>query len=182
MPDAPNELESQLVVRRLAETLREVERIIDHQARAIEELDDKSEQFITLAVAALAGGIALGAFGVQQLAHGVDALAVALLGVAGGFNLIGLLFIVNSYIGFRQQIEVYVGPDVEWLVQKSNDRDWTLASHYLNVIAGFAGYYQNNLKKMSHSVHWRRRGVYVLVTGVAAYAATFLLILGRSIR
>lgn len=46
----------------LREMLREMERVIDHQIRALEEQDDKSEQLIRLVIAALAGGIALGSF------------------------------------------------------------------------------------------------------------------------
>lgn len=71
----------------LPEILREAERALDHSLRALEELDDKSEQLIALAMATV--GAELAAFASLSALSSAGAPAIvrftALVGLTGAF-------------------------------------------------------------------------------------------------
>lgn len=168
-------------VRRLAEMLREAERALDHQVRALEEQDDKSEQLITLGVAAIGGGLALALIALREPSRPGGLPGPVLFGAASLFNLVAIAMFLNSYIGFFRHVEAHVGPSLDWLKDKSNDPEWSLANHYVSLLSDTANYAKHNLARMLHSTRWRRRGLYWLSASISGYLAASLLIRGGAI-
>lgn len=161
--------------------LRESERTIDQQVRAMEELDDKSEHMLTLGVAALGGGAALATFAIANARLSVDAVFLAGVFIAGSLNLLALLLLSASYIGFRQHIERHVGPRLAWIAEKSNDATWRLLDHYLSLVMDYPSYEDWNAKRMAASAKKRRYGLNALLLAVLAYGLAFAYILTASI-
>lgn len=93
--------------------LRESERTLDHQVRAMEELDDKSEHMLTLGVAAIGGGVTLASLAVVNIPASIDRSFIVGILVAGILNLGSLLLFAGSYIGFKRHTEVHIGPRLE---------------------------------------------------------------------
>lgn len=165
----------------LAEMLREAEKIVDHQVQAIEEMDDKAEQMIGIGIGTLGGGLALAAFladrtGVTGIVAPYSAVAIPL-----SLSVAAILFFLESYIGILNPRSAAVGPDLRWIREKSNDSGWGLKDHYLSVLAAYPNFYDANMKKMEHSVTWRRRGLFVLMIAVASYAVGAYYILSQRI-
>lgn len=165
----------------LAEMLRESERILDHQVKALEELDDKSEQMLGLGVALLGGGVAFGVLVTTSNALAVNSTFIGLLASAGLLNVAALAFFVGSYIGFVRHTEVHVGPSLAWIRDKSNEASWSLMDHYLSVLFDIPSYYDWNNRKSVAAARRRQVGVYVLLVAVALYGIAFLFILGNHI-
>lgn len=161
--------------------LREAERVIDHQVRALEELDDKSEQMITVTIAALAGGVAMGLLLAQESLGLSSPAATLSLGLAGALNLLALGMFLFAYLGGTAHTEVEVGPSIRWLVEKSNDETWDEPTHLVSAISGFTEYDRHNIERMAHATDWRRRGLLVLFGSLFTYGATLLYIARGSI-
>lgn len=153
-------------------------RAIDEQVRGMVELDDKTEQVITLSVAALGGALATGAF----MAGRVDGWGFALLGgfaVAVAANIGAVLFFVRAYGALDRSIDLETGPRPDWLSAKAQDASWTELDHVASVLASNAKYYEQNAATMGWVTAERRRGVRWLIGAVLAYAAIgFLFLLG----
>lgn len=163
----------------LRELLREAERVIDHQIRALGDLDRKSEQMITLGVAALGGGLAIGLLLVREASGPVGPFVVILLAALA--NLVALAMFVNAYVGAPRPSEAHVGPSLNWLQQKANDPDWTGERHYISVLADHATYGGHNLGMMKHAARWRRQGLAWLGGALIGYLASLVFILGGRI-
>lgn len=71
----------------LREMLREQERVIDHQIRALAEQDGNSEHMIKLCVAALAGGVALASVLLRDPTD-VTPMSILPIGLGAGRDLI----------------------------------------------------------------------------------------------
>jgi hypothetical protein len=113
--------------RLLAALVRDAERVIDHQVKAMEELDDESEHMLGLGVALLAGGLSIATFlvGGGSAPHPGWAF-FCLLCAAGATNIVAILAFLESYVGFQHGTRLAVGPSIEWLRAKANDPTWSL--------------------------------------------------------
>lgn len=105
----------------LLDLREEGKRVLDHQAVAMEQLDAKTQHTLGLAVAALAGAIALLTFTADRLAGRVGAPFVVLFGAAGAVNLAAIGVLLASYVGYRRQTEIAVGPSLDWLARTAED-------------------------------------------------------------
>lgn len=74
----------------LREMLREQERVINHQIRALAEQDGESKHMIKLCVAALAGGVALASVLLRDPTD-VTPMSILPIGLAAALNLISLV-------------------------------------------------------------------------------------------
>lgn len=161
--------------------LHDAERVIDHQVQAVEELDDKSEHMIGLAVALLGGGLSLALFAVSRNNIHPNVWFFWMLLGAGAVNLVAIVAFLESYIGFRRGVEVHVGPSLSWIQAKAQDETWGVPSHYLSLLSdeGYPAYYKFNLAKMLHSAGARRFGLFTLAGAVLLYtvALVYLLVL-----
>lgn len=156
--------------------LREQERVIDHQVRAIEELDDKSEHMLRLSIAALAGALTLASF----LLRGPDQVPPLVLlpfGSAAALNLCALVFLVDAYVGFRHHAEAHVGSDPAWVAERAEDPAWTLEEHLITLIQDSPGFSAHNIQVMERATHRRRLGVYSLLVALVLYVVGYLYIL-----
>lgn len=165
----------------LHEMLRECERTIDHQVRALEEHDDKTAHMLTLTVAALGGGVALVGLAFGSFRADLDVFFVASAVLAGAINITSVLLLVGAYVGFRRHTEVHIGPSVAWIADKANDAEWSVLDHYLCVVKDYPSYYEWNTQRSQASAARRRRGVQALCVAVAGYAFAFAYVLVRRI-
>ena len=169
----------------LAALLGEAERVIDHQAKAMEELDDKSEHMVGLGVALLAGGLSIATFLIgKDSAPRPDWTFFLLLCAAGAANLAAILAFLESYVGFRHGAQVAVGPSLDWLQTRSLDPTWSLPSHRLSLLSqdGYPAYAQANAETMAHSARARRIGLFLLAAALLLYLAALVEILALTIQ
>lgn len=168
-------------VKVLSEMLRECERTLELQLDAMMRLDEKGRHFLTLGVAALAGGATLGLLAVQGNLPFVGAPIFLVLTMAGASNLTSLIFFATAYMGFRPGKEAHLGPDLRWIRAKSNLTTWALVDHYLSLIDDYPSYYAWNEERIVQAGRFRRWGLVFLLGSVLFYAATLIYIGGRSI-
>lgn len=160
----------------LKEMMREQERVIEHQVHALEELDDKSEHMIRLAVAALAGAVALASL----LLRGPDAIpghSLLPLGVGAALNIAAMVLFVDAYVGFRRHSEAYVGPDPRWVAQRAVDPGWNLEKHLVALIEDQPAYFDHNREVIERSVERRKVGVFTLLASLVGYTGGYIYIL-----
>ncbi|HLE47742.1 MAG TPA: hypothetical protein VI818_05540, partial [Candidatus Thermoplasmatota archaeon] len=175
MADRPNTT----LAARLAETLREAERIIDVQAQASSQSSEQTKQLISLGVAAMAAGGTLAIFGLAS--WGGDSGFLAAMGAGLMVNVAALYVLVNAYLGRHGHSNLQIGPDPNWLAAKANDPDWTLEQHYVVVIADYAGYFDSNVARLRFAVGRRYVGIYLLLAALAVYGTALLLVSGGRI-
>lgn len=164
----------------LREMLREQERVIDHQVRALEELDDKSEHMIRLSMAALAGGVGLASV-VLRATTSPSVLLLVPLVIAAGLNCWGLAVFVDAYVGLTRHRDAHVGPNPSWVARKALEDSWTLEEHLLAVVTNHERYNAHNLAVMEHAATRRHLGVYLLLGSIMAYAGGYIYILSEVI-
>lgn len=167
--------------RRLAEMARTAERVVDRQVRALEASDEKSQRALTLAVAALAGGLALGSLALERDPGRFEALGGAALVAGGVLNLTALVRLVDAYTGLRGSTSIATGPAVLWLKAKAMDVTWTLADHYRSLIGSLATYEGHNARLLSSAARRRGQGLMLLLFAVALYATAFFYIVARTL-
>lgn len=178
MPFDPEEGERE----RLAEMVREAERVLDHQVRAAERLDERSQQGVALATAALGGALALGSLVAGSAPRSADHLFLPLLAGGGVLNLFALFQLLQAHAGLREGGTLRVAPGLAWLDSKAGQRTWTLLLHLRSVIAGARAYEEYNRRALLETAARRRRGLAALLASLAVYAAAYLYVFGTLIR
>lgn len=164
----------------LREMVREAERVIDHQARVWEGLDGKAEQLMRLALLALAGAVGLATFLLQMRDVHLDEVFLALFLAAGFVVVLATLFFVSAYAGIRSDRRFDVGPAPAWLAERSHRRNPALGAHLREVLATYDEDYEANRRRMDLVARSRKRGVLMLVAGIAVYAVGFIYVVGRT--
>jgi hypothetical protein len=160
----------------LAEMVREAERVIDHQVRAKEAIDAKSQNALTVAIAALGGGLALGSLVLTRGAP-TDAFFLAAIAAGGGLNLGSVLVLLDAYMGLRLRRELAIGPSVAALSERALRDDWTWMDHGTTLLASLAEQYDQNGRAIEAAVARRREGLLLLVGSLAAYVVSMVYIL-----
>lgn len=157
----------------LAEMLREVERVVDHQVRWMKHQDDKTEQTLALATATLGGGLVLATFLHQTRAS--DIASLVLVASASSANLASLWRLLRAYLGVPKLLRL--GPHPGWIAEKSNDATWSKADHYLFLLAGFPRYYEQNAEMLARVARERLAGLRLLLVALLGYssAAAYML-------
>lgn len=159
----------------------EGKRVLDHQVLAMEQLDTKTQQTLGLAVAALAGAIALLTYSADRLAGKVGPAFIAAFGAAGAVNLAAIAVLLASYVGFRRQTELAVGPSLVWLAQTAEDATWTREEAALNLLRAHPEYAAFNAQAMRRATEGRRVGIYLLGAAALLYAGICLYALTRTV-
>jgi hypothetical protein len=150
----------------LREMLREAERVIDHEVRAIEELDKKTAQALTLSLSGLSLFVLLGGF----VGPKASPAFLALFMVAGVLNAGAVYLLVKSYHGPESRAEVNVGPSPVWMAEKLGTQEG-LGDHYAAVLFGYAEYHIHNVRFMDEIKKARSNAVGLLSLAGAFYAA-----------
>lgn len=161
----------------LAEALRIAERILDHQARAIERLDEKSQNAITLGVAALGGGLALGSL-VTTRDPAMDVIFEALFAGAGALNLAALLLLLDAYTGLRSQRFFRYGVSIAWMASYES---FSVGKLHRSLLATLHEITVGNHHTMRLITRRRRQGLGGLMGAVALYAFALVYIVGRAV-
>lgn len=154
----------------LAELLRQAERVIEQQAQAREQLDSKTQEIMAIGLAALGGGVALATFVAEKLVGAPVWPVMGALAAAGLLNLVALGLFIAAYIGFADQVELAIGPDLEWVRQKAEDPSWTREETLLNLIIATPQYAAFNRASGEEAARQRRWGILILGLAVIAYA------------
>jgi hypothetical protein len=165
----------------LLDLREEGKRVLHHQAVAMEQLDAKTQHTLGLAVAALAGAIALLTFTADRLAGRVGAPFVVLFGAAGAVNLAAIGVLLASYVGYRRQTEIAVGPSLDWLARTAEDPTWTREEAALNLLRAYPGYAAFNAASMRRATAGRRLGIYLLAAAALLYAGICLYAFARTV-
>lgn len=160
----------------LEEMVRAQERVIEHQAHALEEQDGKSEHMIRLSIAALAGAVALASL----LLRGPEAIpttSLLPLGIAAGLNLVALILFVDAYVGFRRHPETYIGPDPSWIANRALEAEWPHEKYLSALLQAYPGFFRHNSLVAERTTQRRRAGVYNLLASLLIYAGGYIYIL-----
>lgn len=166
----------------LREAVREAERVVEIQARAMEELDDKSEHLVNLAVAAMAGSVTLALFALTNANAWPWVAPMAPLLVGSAYNVAALWRFLAAYNArHARDASVEVGPDLKWVEGRLDQPRWGLREHLRHVVAGYAAYQRANQETMSVTARDRSRGLAFLFVALAAYGLAFVLIAGMRI-
>lgn len=153
------------------EVIRLQERAVDNQVRALEEHDDRTEQMLKIAISALAGGLAIGAFLAERL--GGPALGLLVPLSAGGIaNLIGIAYFLRSYGALVEEITVDVGPSPTWLADTPVRQRWDAPTLKEATVHGYSAYYRRNQTVVEFNERQRRGGTRWIGLAVALYAST----------
>ena len=159
--------------------MRQMERYVDHQIRAAEELDDKTEQLLTLAIAGIGGGIALSYFvppAPTVLLGGLPPTAILLV---LGFltNLATVFVLLDAYVGLAPDRAPRIGPgaDPEWLAQVTLDPTWKLAHVHHATMKGLRERAIENSNEHRRIGALRRRALMILIVAFVLYGAASLL-------
>lgn len=157
------------------------ERLIDHQVRAAEELDDKAEHMIKVAIATIGGALTVALFVGQEPDIDATTPSAILFGIGLVMNLAAIVWFIDSYVGLRKPLEMYPAPDIGWLDAKRADPDWDLEVHLESLISSYSQYAKSNVAKMEQSARKRRAGLYLLFASVATYVFAIAFIVARTI-
>lgn len=166
------------------EVLHQLERLLDHEVRAIEEADDQFELLAVLDLAVIGGGIAL----VRSLLTSAGAVVALPIGVVVllvlGFGLACAAFVVvmEDYLGWtaRSAPDVEVGPSPDHLVAWSQDAATPSQELRLGLIEGYRGYVLGIEGMLESKTSARRVALYALFGSLLAFlAGTLILLAGQ---
>lgn len=163
-------------IRFLARLVRQSERAIDHQVRALEELDDKIERMMTIAVSAIGVALALATvvFQAPTLAPGPAFEGSLLAGIV--LNLAALLSLYDGYVGLLRRIEFHVGPRPDTWNRRLKDASWNEEAFLRGMLASSAEYFRFNARTETRKQAARRLGVYLLLLSILPYVLAIALI------
>lgn len=162
---------------RPVEISRQMERFVDHQIRASEELDDKIEVLLSLALTLTGGGVALLRLSAPPEARFFTAAPIALGIVLASSSAILLL---HGYIGVtrRSAPRIHPGADPEWLAGIAGDPSWSLAHLHHATIKGFGLRAEENERESARIGTLRRVAIYLALAALLAYAVGTFMTLG----
>lgn len=159
--------------------VREAERVIDGQLKAIEELDDKGENMIRLAVLGAILGLTMGSLTASNFHDkGVLAIwAIAIIGAGVVAALASLYVLVHSYASLGGERNAGGNPDVTDLPRRHRTKNMDLEIHFDGLLDGYAEAFQKNVCLMKTMTWWRRAGTKVLAYGaIPLYMAGMVLV------
>ncbi|MBI4393565.1 MAG: hypothetical protein HY556_07195 [Euryarchaeota archaeon] len=165
--------------RRLGEVIRQMERYVDHQITVAEELDDKIEQLLALAVASFGGGLALLLSQPTALVGGDPILtpSAALLVLSLVVNLISASLFLDAYVGILPARAPQIGPgaDPAWLAEVALEPRWTMAHIQFSTIKGLKDRATENQGELVRVGSLRRLGLVALFVSLFLYGVVIFL-------
>lgn len=163
------------------EVLHQLERLLDHEVRAVEEADDQFELLVVVDLAILGGGIAL----VRSLIpSGVeDALTldpIVVLTLASGFALASISFILlmHGYVGWTSGAgpRTQVGPNPDHLIELSQDSQVSSAHVRSGLIAGYSSYVREIEAVLRDKARLRRHALYETFFSLVVFLVATLMV------
>ena len=165
--------------RLVLEMLREAERVLDHQVRALESQDHKTSQMMPLEIGMLGAALALRTFAAQSRV--ADVPFAILLTVSAVANLGALVFLLDAYIGLSSRRYVHVGPRLGWLAEKVLEDEWTMEDHCASLLADFRDYFTHNKLVFARVAEVRRHSFVALFVALGGYLVSAAYILSRAV-
>ena len=148
--------------------LQDAQRVVDHQVAAIEQLDNKTSQALTVAVSGFSLVVLLGA-----LAPRASVEFLLLLVAAAAVNGLAVLRLLRAYHGMGADGDVSVGPSPAWIATALAER--TSHHEYLEaVLLGYARYAQSNERFMAEMRDRRQVAIALLLLAALLYGAAAL--------
>jgi hypothetical protein len=154
----------------LRESLREAERVLDHQMEALQEVDDKAEQVLAVTLATTGGGLAFFAYASAKVDPGRSFGFILVFAVGFAANVLAAAAFLSGYLGFVNPTVVQAGPAPAWIAQRTTDPSWSERDHLRSVIAGHARYFANNERIFRQVRAWTLGGFALLALAVVCYA------------
>lgn len=146
--------------------LRECELGLQQQIEIMKELDDKTEQMVTLGVAILGAEVAGTALLLRESRSG----AAWFLAAAVALGIMGLLVLVDAYVGWSRAGRAATGPSLAWIAEKAQDPEWTEARHLAATIGAYPSFAATNEVDLRRRVIAHRRSVGCLLASVVVAA------------
>jgi hypothetical protein len=103
----------------LRESLREAERVLDHQMGALQEVDYKAEQVLAVTLATTGGGLAFFAYASAKVDPGRSFGFVLVFAVGFAANVLAAAAFLSGYLGFVNPTVVQAGPAPAWIAQRT---------------------------------------------------------------
>lgn len=153
--------------RPMAEMLRLGERLIEQQIAAVNALDEKARQALTLGITAFGAPLVISNFGATP--------SLPVLAAGLGLNLIASVFFIDAYIGLRRGKSLVVGPSPAWIAEKAREAGFTQEEYYATILPSFDVYSRQNVEVVARQSGRLRRGLVFLLLAAAAYGASVLI-------
>ncbi|MEA3200397.1 MAG: hypothetical protein QOE90_1825 [Thermoplasmata archaeon] len=161
--------------RAVLEILREAERVLDHQIRSLEELDDKIEQMLALGVGSLAGAFALAAFIASREPRWAGYAAALASGAL--WNCAAVFYFARGYGIVDREVQAKVGPSTGWLAAQAQGPSPNLVEHGRLVVAVLHNSFEDNDETATFIAQQSRKGVRWLAAALMLYGAVVVLFL-----
>lgn len=161
---------------KLAELVRQLERYVEHQIRATEELDDKLEQFLAIILAIAAGGVAILATSPPP-AQPIETAFLTLVGLGLLASLLAGFTLVDAYVGLTagRAPRIHPGTDPDWLADVALEPAWSLPHVLHATVKGLRQRAEENQRELNKSATARRAALHLtLLALVLSGAAIFL--------
>lgn len=166
---------------KLAELVRQLERFVDHQIRASEELDDKIELLLSVVIALAGGGIGL----LQLLRTGGAGFRIGVAVLLGSAILAfgaSALMLLHAYVGLTaaRAPRIHPGTDPAWLAAIAMDASWSMDHIHHATIKGLRDRTGENDAELARVGRLHRVALYLAIAGLAASAAATFMTLGEA--
>lgn len=161
--------------------VRASERVLDHQIRVWEELDDKAEEVMRLGLATLAGAVALATLFVREPGLALDPLFFGLFVTGGAFVVAAVLTVLTSYVGIRADRGVGLGPTPQWTLDRVAAYLGEPLRFHGALLAVYADAFLDNEEKMNLAGRRRLWGIRGLVADVIVLTTAFIYLVGGAI-
>src|ERR1051325_3389938 len=149
--------------------LREAERVLDHEVQAIEQLDAKTSQALTLAISGITLLVVLGTLAGTNVSRSF----LALLALAGLANAAAVHALIRAYHSLPSRAEVSVGPSPAWLADALTVAR-SLREPMDSFLLGYRDYHSNNQAFIADMKRSRTVGVKLLVASALLYGGCAL--------
>ena len=158
--------------------LHQAQRAVDHQIRALEELDDKIEHMMTIAGTGVALGIGFAALGIQGGSPSPSPWFPRFLAAAVALDVLAILVLYGAYAGFVRRYELHVGPNPAAWLAKVHDAGFRENAFFRGMLSSLAKYFQFNSRTLARKLRRRDLGVAFLFVSILPYVAALFFIGG----
>lgn len=169
---SPDQDQLDLVV----EIEHKIEEMLKSQRQTMDRLDEKSALLIRLGVLSLVGGIGIVTFLLQAVPEVLGWTLLLILVSGAGWNLLGIVLLLISYLGLQGTTDIAMGPSAKWLKEKSQDENWTRGDLARSVADKAPTYLQHNTRILKRSGNFRTLGWFGLLIAVLFYSGTMIYI------
>lgn len=164
------------------EVLHQLERLLDHEVRALEEADDQFELLVVVDLAVLGGAIALIRSIVPAGMGGIALAPVAVVTLLVGFALASISFILlmQGYVGWVSGggPRAQVGPNPDHLIRLSHAPEVSSADVRSGLILGYRAYVRGLEAVLREKARIRRHALYSAFLSLVVFMVGTVMVVG----